>query len=45
VLEAEPDNGTIKGFGITFYERLLAQSDANVGSSRSASGRNRARLE
>jgi hypothetical protein len=28
MLDAEPDNDTLKGFGITFYQRLLAQSDA-----------------
>ncbi|TAL01276.1 MAG: hypothetical protein EPO07_08605 [Verrucomicrobia bacterium] len=29
-LFAGPDNDTIKGFGITFYQRLLAQSDATL---------------
>jgi hypothetical protein len=28
MLDAEPYNDTLKGFGITFYQRLLAQSDA-----------------
>ena len=28
--DAEPDNDTIKEFGITFYQRLLAQSDATL---------------
>lgn len=30
MLDAEPDNDTLKGFGITFYQRLLAQSDATL---------------
>jgi hypothetical protein len=30
MLDAEPDNDTLKGFGITFYQRLLAQSDASL---------------
>jgi hypothetical protein len=30
MLDTEPDNDTIKKFGITFYQRLLAQSDATL---------------
>jgi len=30
MLDAEPDNDTIKEFGIEFYQRLLAQSDATL---------------
>jgi hypothetical protein len=30
MLDAEPANDTIKDFGITFYQRLLAQSDATL---------------
>ena len=28
MLDAEPDNGAIVGFGVAFYKRMLAQSDA-----------------
>jgi len=30
MFDVEPDNDTIKGFGITFYQRLLAESDATL---------------
>ena len=27
MLDAEPDNGAIVGFGVAFYKRMLVQSD------------------
>ena len=41
MLDAEPDNHAIAEFGITFYQRLLAQSDVTL----NAAGLPRAEVE